>query len=133
MSIINEIKAWISDVNGQHLKTKPTNSIETPLFTNQVFKGTNISVAALFELVGTNGFLDGETYDEIDFGVNSQQLNILTFVNVGINQFQITINLISENQFTIKKRAAEFPMLQENGDFMLLETGDKILIEGLVP
>lgn len=94
---------------------------------------TNVRPYDIFSLITDSGLLAGESYNEIDFGLNGNGIYLLTYINNDISQFQITIEIFNPTSFRLIKRPAQFAMLQENEDFILQENGDKLLIEGLVP
>ena len=58
---------------------------------------------------------------------------VLQYDLSGICQFQIQVNFINGEEFTIVKRVCEFDMLQEDGFVLLQEDGFKLRTEGLVP
>jgi len=111
------------------------NSDSAPLFTHQ--KKEDISLNTLFNLTNSSGLLVGAEFDCIMYGVGgegNEGLNILTYELDGVAQFQIVLDLISQENFTIYKRPAEFFLLQENGDNILLEDGVGALrTQGLTP
>lgn len=96
-----------------------------------------ISLNTLFNLTNSSGLLVDEEFDCIMYGIGGDGddgLNILTYQLDGVSQFQIILDLISQESFTIYKRPAEFFLLQENGDKILLEDGlGALRTEGLTP
>jgi len=94
---------------------------------------TDISLQDLLNLTLGSGFLQSESFDKIQYGINGGGTPILTYSLAGVAQFQIVTDLVSQSAFTIFKRAALFSLLQENGDKLLQENLDDLLIEGLLP
>ena len=92
-----------------------------------------ISIAELLQIAISSGIIAGESYDEVVGGDGSDTHWLLEFLFEEISQFQVLIDLNYPLNFKVKKRPSQFPMLQENGDFLLQENGDKILVQGLIP
>lgn len=102
---------------------------------NRVATDGVISFGNLEDIVAmtrSSGFHVNEQYDTIVSGIVDGDTKILEYSLDSICQFQM---LIEKNgtEFVIIKRACEFFLLQENGNFLLQETGDKIKIAGLIP
>ena len=77
------------------------------------------------------GYHEGESYDESTY-VNDGQ-NFIIFKLAGIEQFYLQIEYTNETDWSIKKVVPVGFLLQENGDKILQETNDAILVEGLIP
>ena len=95
----------------------------------------DLTISALLNLTTGSGFLIGEEYDLIEYGLigGPDGRSLLTFSLLGISQFQVLIDLVSNESFTIQKRASLYNLLQEDGFGVLQENGDNLLIEGLIP
>jgi hypothetical protein len=107
------------------------NDKDAPLHTYRV--KSDINLIDLFGLASSSGLLEGESYDLIEYGVFDGDCNILTYSLDEISQFQVVIKIFSLESFSIQKRPAEYFMLQESGDNILLESGDNLKTQGLVP
>jgi len=94
---------------------------------------TVMSIPELLKLVASSGMVGIDTYDEVCGGRLLDGAWVLEFLENDISQFQVFIELVYPSSFKILKRPSEFPMLQENGDFLLQENGDKLLVQGLIP
>ena len=78
------------------------------------------------------GFHDGEVYDTLIYTDVSETVKTLEFQNEGLCRFIITATLTG-NDYTLSKALCTGFLLQENGDYLLQETGDKIIISGFIP
>jgi len=107
------------------------NEYGAPLFTHK--KESDININDLFGLANGSGILDGEVYDEIEYGLLTNGCSALTYSFEEIHQFQVIINLVNKDSFRIFKRPAEFVMLTEVGDTMVTESGNILKIQGLTP
>lgn len=123
-----QINNAIFEHDKSRIRTTVTNDETEPVSVQTV-----MSIPELLELAHSAGMVEGESYDEINGGRNGDDFWILEFLNEGISQFQVLMTLIYPGSFSIKKRPSQFPMLQEDGDFLLLESGDKLLVQGLIP
>lgn len=95
--------------------------------------GRNIALPDLFQIAHSCGLIECGTFDQVEYGIGPTGDSLLTYSLAGLTQFQVDIDFISQTSFNIFKRPAEFPLLQENGDFLLQENGDKLLVQGLIP
>ena len=124
-----QIQNNVYEDDEKRIRVKLANNIDEP-----VPVATVITVSEIFEFVHSTGLLAGESYNEICYGIGESGESIFEFIDDDISQFQVVATINPErDSFKIKKRPSEFPLLQENGDFLLLENGDNILIQGLVP
>lgn len=123
-----QINNAIFEHDKSRIRTVVTNDETEPVSVQTV-----MSIPELLELAHSAGIIEGESYDEIDGGRFGNDYWILEFLNEDVSQFQVLINLRYPDSFSVKKRPSEFPMLQENGDFLLQENGDKLLVQGLIP
>jgi len=96
-------------------------------------KGEDITIPLLLNIIHSSGYLDGENIDKEEFGILSPNVYIVEFSFLDIAQFQILFEITSASTYYIIKRPAESIMLQEDDFNILLETGDNLLIQGLVP
>lgn len=94
---------------------------------------TTINKAEVLGLTKSSGLQDGETYDSIIAGAVDANENVIQYELAGICQFQIEINFVNGENFSIIKRVCEFDLLQEDGFVLLQENGDALRTQGLVP
>lgn len=123
-----QIQNAVYEDDKKRLRVKVAQDIDEPIPV-----ATVITLSEIFEFVHSSGITDGESFDEICHGILESGEYVFEFLDEDISQFQVLATISGPNSFKVKKRASEFPLLQENGDFLLQENGDNILIQGLVP
>jgi len=104
---------------------------EAPLYTHKV--QSDITYTDLLQFANNAGFLEGEAYDLIEYGIGPNDNPIATFTLDDLAQFQLVFNITDPQHFSVQKRPAEYFFLIEDGDMFLTETGDNFKIQGLVP
>ncbi len=107
------------------------NDKATPLYTYRAF--SDINYTDLLQFANNAGFLEGEAYDLIEYGIGPNDNPIATFTLDDLSQFQLVFKINAVDNFSIQKRPAEFFLLTEQGDMVIAENGDNIKIQGLVP
>ena len=90
------------------------------------------SIETLLNLSTIVGLTSGETFDEIQSGLNLDGQMILEFSLAGACQFQLALTLTSSTVFNILKRPCEGFLLLEDGFGLLQENGDNLLAQGLI-
>ena len=92
----------------------------------------SVDISDLMNLSTIVGFTSGETFDEMQAGINSTGQQILEFILGSVCQFQLVFTLTSSTSFNILKQDCTGRLLQEDGFAILQEDGSNLLAQGLL-
>jgi len=101
--------------------------------TINVFAENGIGLNELLRVASSSGLVDSGLFDKVVYGKIDEVRHILEYSLSDICQFQIVLTYTSTSSWQVLKRPCEFPMLQEDGFYLLQENGDQLLVQGLVP